>query len=440
MRVATGLQQNAVLGSLLAIVVTVKRCHSGEAFVRLKAGGAPPPGRASVVLPSLSQASGSCLSRSLTPVCLPPSPHPAPQDPTGAIGGTLTRAVLHGEPDIRQGAVLRLRRVTVLRTPPPRSLNHLCITLDSVVQVVPPPDVQAGLQAATQELWPLPAPRLAFPALPAPPQAFSDGAAPRQQSPQQQQQQPAGTARSMQPPPARLPAAPAAASSLAWPSIGAADGIRLPRQQQQQQQQQPPRQATSSAFAWPSLGAPPGGRQEQPVGAPRPWLPPAARQPSQMGGAPGGAPPQQPRQGQQQQQPAASESVNFSIRFSQDQPWADDAHSGLPSQPSGQPAGRAGPAGGAAGSDWLRGLLAEAECDPFAATQASQPPPGKERPVLMTLQITAAPPSQPAPIGMPAPKRQCTTAGLALAVQPPQQQQPPLLGFADGIDELDLDE
>ena len=51
------------------------------------------------------------------------------QDPTGAIGGTLTKAVLQAEPDLRQGAVVRLRRVTVLRTPPPRSLNHLCITL-----------------------------------------------------------------------------------------------------------------------------------------------------------------------------------------------------------------------------------------------------------------------------------------------------------------------
>lgn len=51
------------------------------------------------------------------------------QDPTGAIGGTLTRSVLENEPDIRQGAVLRLRRVTVLRTPPPRRINHLCINL-----------------------------------------------------------------------------------------------------------------------------------------------------------------------------------------------------------------------------------------------------------------------------------------------------------------------
>lgn len=34
--VAAGLQQNAVLGSLLAVVLTVRRCHSGEAFVRLK--------------------------------------------------------------------------------------------------------------------------------------------------------------------------------------------------------------------------------------------------------------------------------------------------------------------------------------------------------------------------------------------------------------------
>ncbi|KAL4428017.1 hypothetical protein ABPG75_002106 [Micractinium tetrahymenae] len=85
-RAAAALQHNGVLDRLLAVVASVKRCHSGEAFVRLK-------------------------------------------DPTGTIGGTLTRSVLENEADIRQGAVLRLRRVTVLRTPPPRRINHLCINL-----------------------------------------------------------------------------------------------------------------------------------------------------------------------------------------------------------------------------------------------------------------------------------------------------------------------
>lgn len=35
-RVASGLQRNGGLRSLLALVLTVRRCHSGEAFVRLK--------------------------------------------------------------------------------------------------------------------------------------------------------------------------------------------------------------------------------------------------------------------------------------------------------------------------------------------------------------------------------------------------------------------
>ena len=39
MRAAVGLQQNAVLERLLAVVLTVRKCHSGEAFVRLKVRG-----------------------------------------------------------------------------------------------------------------------------------------------------------------------------------------------------------------------------------------------------------------------------------------------------------------------------------------------------------------------------------------------------------------
>ena len=42
-RAAAALQQNGVLGSLLAVVATVRRCHSGEAFVRLKVGAAAWP-------------------------------------------------------------------------------------------------------------------------------------------------------------------------------------------------------------------------------------------------------------------------------------------------------------------------------------------------------------------------------------------------------------
>ena len=41
-RAAFGLQQNAVLERLLAVVLTVRKCHSGEAFVRLKVRGLRP--------------------------------------------------------------------------------------------------------------------------------------------------------------------------------------------------------------------------------------------------------------------------------------------------------------------------------------------------------------------------------------------------------------
>ena len=127
MRAAAALQQNGVLGSLLAVVASVRRCHSGEAFVRLKVGAARVCGKAAGCSLTASvwlvPASKAVQHADQVPPCC------ALQDPTGAIGGTLTKAVLQAEPDLRQGAVVRLRRVTVLRTPPPRSLNHLCITL-----------------------------------------------------------------------------------------------------------------------------------------------------------------------------------------------------------------------------------------------------------------------------------------------------------------------
>lgn len=43
-RAAAGLQHNGVLDRLLVVVASVKRCCSGEAFVRLKVGGLPGAG------------------------------------------------------------------------------------------------------------------------------------------------------------------------------------------------------------------------------------------------------------------------------------------------------------------------------------------------------------------------------------------------------------
>lgn len=42
-RVAAGLPHNGVLDRLLVVVASVKRCHSGEAFVRLKVCGRAAP-------------------------------------------------------------------------------------------------------------------------------------------------------------------------------------------------------------------------------------------------------------------------------------------------------------------------------------------------------------------------------------------------------------
>ena len=266
----------------------------------------------------------------------PPRHARPPQDPTGSVGGTLTKAVLEAEPDLRQGAVLRLRRVTVLRTPPPRSISHLCITLDAVVQVVPAPGGrQAGTAAQHGQPQALPQ---TLPALPAPPAAQPAASLLSQplqlpQRLQQQQQQhpradlglpgaaaaapaPSGPA-GMPPPLPRQPAAAAASASFGWPSLAAGQqqpGMRPPRQQQQQRQQ-------SSSFAWPSLGLPPAPRPQQP----------------QQGA-------QQPGGGQQPALPAGS--VNFSINFSEapapwDQPaWQDDACS----KPLGQGGATAGKA------------------------------------------------------------------------------------------------
>lgn len=147
--------------------------------------------------------------------------------------------------------------------------------------------------------------------------------------------------------------------------------------------------------------------------------------------------------GAQQQRPAQSESVNFSmpnLDFSQEPQWQDDATSGPANQraqaptPASQVAGAMG-----AGSGWLAGLLAEADFNPFLASQGPPPP---ARPPLAERQPSSAVPSQQlSPPGMPACKRQCTAmAGPAAAAQ--RQQSPPVgsNAFADGIDDLELDD
>lgn len=104
--------------------------------------------------------------------------------------------------------------------------------------------------------------------------------------------------------------------------------------------------------------------------------------------------------------------------------------------------------GGTASSDWLRGLLAEADVDPFAASQATQQPAARGRPALAERQPSAAVVPQQAPPFLPPAKRQCSaaTASLLFAslhpAQQPQQQQSPPCGaggaFGDGVDDLDL--
>ena len=366
----------------------------------------------------------------LVHTCLPP---PA-QDPTGAIGGTLTRAVLESEPELRQGAVVRLRRVTLLRTPPPRSINHLCITLDSVVQVIPPPGSRQAAMAAvaTQQLQ---QPGGVFPALPAPPTAATRPAASWQQPRQ-----------GMPPPPAQQqPAGPGASQSrsFAWPSLGA-----VPTQPRAPQQLPPP---CSASLGWPSLvpgvsQQRQGAQQEQQQEMP----PPPARLPAQMGTAHG-------KQRQQPASPGGSASVGFSLpsflhpHQHQQASCQDDATSGrnreqappssqVPVQAAGSPQ-QAQQQGGAAaaGAGWLAGLLAEADFDPFASQQPSQ----QERVVLAERQPAAPQAQQLSPHGQHATKRQCMGQPFRPQEQQLQQQSSPAGGgavFAEGIDELDLDD
>ena len=158
---------------------------------------------------------------------------------------------------------------------------------------------------------------------------------------------------------------------------------------------------------------------------------------------------QRQQQQQQQQQPAGSESVNFSRKFTQQQRWADDAASGPAAKPPAQPQPASQPVqtqGGAAGANWLQGLLAEADFSPFGLSQGSQQPPAKDRPALAERQPAAAPPPPlVSPLGLPTAKRQCTGSAASPPLSLQQEQSPPIGGPAelaggwDGIDELDLD-
>lgn len=91
---ALALLKSDVMPSLLVYVVTLQHAHNDESYVKLR-------------------------------------------DPTGTIGGTLTADVLAAHPGISHGAVLLLEKVTVLKTPSPHPIRHLCIVPETVKRVVP---------------------------------------------------------------------------------------------------------------------------------------------------------------------------------------------------------------------------------------------------------------------------------------------------------------
>ena len=371
------------------------------------------------------------------------------QDPTGAIGGTLTQAVLDGEPGIQQGAVLVLRRVAVLRTPPPRSLSHLCITLVSVLQVISPPCAPTDGRRAAAAQQQQQQPRLL--PLPAPPPHLVQPAASWQQQPSLA---PAGPA--IHAPLARQPSAPS--SSCAWPSLATAapppsSGRGVPQlagAHTVQHARLPP----TSNCVWPSIVTVPGGAP--PGQPPQQMPPPSAGLPARTAAAPG------TQQQQQQQVPANSESVNFSMPSlsppppqQQRQAWQDDATS-LPAhlQQQQDASSQLSPAAAAAAASrqqvgapagWLQGLLAEAEFDPFALGPSQQPSANCRRPVLSERQPTVDNQQQGQLLhGVHASKRHCTDPSAR--PPPPQYQgQPPGTAAFDGavfgeVDELDLDE
>jgi hypothetical protein len=59
------------------------------------------------------------------------------RDPSGAIGGTFVSDILSMHQNITRGAVVLLEKVTVLKTPAPHSIHHLCIVPENIVSVIP---------------------------------------------------------------------------------------------------------------------------------------------------------------------------------------------------------------------------------------------------------------------------------------------------------------
>lgn len=94
MQAAITLKQSGIIPKLLLYIVSMHHTHNGESYVKFK-------------------------------------------DPTGTIGATLVSDVLSIHQDITRGAVVLLEKVTVLRTPPPHSIHHLCIVPENVVRVIP---------------------------------------------------------------------------------------------------------------------------------------------------------------------------------------------------------------------------------------------------------------------------------------------------------------
>jgi len=92
---ARSLQQSGKIKRLAAIIVYLRHSHTGECLIKLK-------------------------------------------DPTGVVSGTLTSDVLPTQRQhLTKGSVMLLENVTVLRTPPPHSVHHLCIDPASIVQIIP---------------------------------------------------------------------------------------------------------------------------------------------------------------------------------------------------------------------------------------------------------------------------------------------------------------
>ena len=160
------MSQSGVLPHLLAVVLTVRPTLSGASFIKLA-------------------------------------------DPTGSIGGTIVAEALASHPQLSCGSVVFLRNVSVLRTPPPHSVPHLCITAANIEQCLGPSG--AGPDTAQPaDGPPLPLPVLL--ALPVPPRNVQHAASfggreqaaasrqsvpllPRQPCQERQQQQPVRTHR-----------------------------------------------------------------------------------------------------------------------------------------------------------------------------------------------------------------------------------------------------